>query len=87
MSNPCGQHCDFTDGDNGDVTDLGCCTPYPVKIPCGAPVLPVPDCDEVPPVMEYDPETEIFSLSSVLYDENCSPILDQNNAEITTLIA
>lgn len=84
MSNPC-HRCDITDGD--DLEEGGCCAPYPVKIPCGAPVLLVPDCDEVPPVMEYDEETEEFSLLSVLYDENCSAILDQNNDEITTLIA
>ena len=88
MSNnhPC-TACDFTDGDEPVLEERGCCTPPPVKRLCGAPVLPVPDCDEEPPVMEYNPETEEFSLSSILYDQNCSAILDQNNDSITTLIA
>lgn len=86
MSNPCSQ-CDLTDGDEPEVEDVGCCTPPPVKRYCAAPDIPVPECDEEPPEMEYDPDTGSFSLSSVLYDENCSPILDHNNDEITTLIA
>lgn len=83
MSNPCNR-CDITDGDYGDVTDRGCCTPYPVKIPCGAPVIS-PECDEVG-VMEYDEETEEFSLVSAIYDENCDAILDQNSDTITSII-
>jgi hypothetical protein len=86
MSNPCSA-CDITDGDEPEVEERACCTPPPVKKPCGAPVLPVPDCDEEPPVMEYNPVTEQFSVVSVLYDESCSAILDQNNDAITTLMS
>lgn len=86
MSNPCSA-CDFTDGDSPEVEESACCTPPPVKKLCGAPVLPVPDCDEVPPEVTYDPETETFSVVSILYDENCSTILDHNDDEITTLMS
>lgn len=83
MSHPCHHDCsDFTD----DETDLGCCSPLPVRITCDAPVLPVPECDEEDAVMTYDPDTEQFTVSSILYDQNCSAILDQNNDAILTLI-
>jgi hypothetical protein len=82
--NPCHHQCDWTDGDTPEFEDAGCCTPLPIRRDCAAPVLPTPECDEEDPEVVYDPETEGFVVLSVLYDENCSPILDQDDDEILT---
>lgn len=85
--NPCCHPCDVTDCDDPNedaLRDKGCCAPIPVKRTCLSPVLPVPECDEVPPEVVFDPETETFQLFSVLYDENCSAILDEDDSEIIT---
>lgn len=83
--NPCCHDC--TDFEEPTLEDKGCCTPMPVRRTCEAPALPVPECDEQDPVVEYDPETEKFTVLSVLYDENCSPILDEDDDPITTAIS
>lgn len=83
MSHPCHHDCsDFTD----DETDLGCCSPLPVRITCDAPVLPAQQCPDEETEMEYDPETESFTLYAQLMDQNCEPILDQNSLSILTPI-
>lgn len=71
-TNPCHHDCDFTDGDDSE-DDLGCCTPLPVRRDCGAPVLPVPECDEEGVVMTFDPDTETYTALSIMYDNQCSP--------------
>lgn len=87
--NPCCHPCDITDGDDPDddsLRDKGCCAPIPVRRTCLAPVLIVPDCDEEDPTVEFDEDTERFTLSTILYDENCSPILDEDDSAIITVI-
>jgi len=84
--NPCHHPCDWTDGDEPTTDDLGCCSPYPIRKTCEAPEVRVPDCDEQDPVVSYDPETEEFTILTNLYDQNCSPITDQNSSIIQTLI-
>lgn len=85
--NPCHHSCDWTDGDEPAIEDAGCCTPAPIRRDCAAPDVPVPECDEDQPEVVFDPDTEDFSVWSILYDENCSPILDENDSPIQTLIA
>lgn len=84
-TNPCCHDCDFTDGSEPQ-DDTGCCTPLPVTIPCGAPVLPVPECDEEDPVVTFDEETEEFTVLTNLYDTLCSAITDSVGSVITTPI-
>ncbi len=69
------------------VVDLGRCSPYRVKISCEAPTVPLPECSEVPEI-EYHPEnpSHPFTVWSILFDENCSAILDQDDNPIQTLI-
>lgn len=81
---PCHHQCDWTDEPTTD--DLGCCSPYPVRKSCEAPVIPVPNCGEEAPVVTYDEDTEEFIVTTTLYDENCSAILDSDGSPILTLI-
>lgn len=69
-----------------DVTDLGQCFPLSTVRDCEAPTLPTPECDEADPVTEYDPETESFTVLTILYDSTCSAITDSAASEITTLV-
>jgi len=85
--NPCHRHCDWTDGDEADVTYTGCCSPLPIRISCEAPVLPVPECDEEEPTIEFNEETEEFFILGKLYDQDCSPLLDSSASQLTGLIA
>lgn len=85
--NSCHHHCDFTDGDSPDVTDDGCCSTYPLKKTCAAPDIPVPDCDEADPVMTYDPETEEYVVTTIMYDSSCSALLDSADSPLLSLIA
>lgn len=90
MSNCCnGQqtHRICGDFDTTDQTDLGQCFPYRVKRSCDAPTLPTNECDEADPVVEYDPETEVFTVLTILYDSECSPISDSTGSNILTLVA
>lgn len=82
--NPCCHDC--TDFDEPEVADHGCCTPMPVRRTCEAPVLPTKECEEDEPVVEYDPDTERFTVVTILYDQECSPITDENDSPITTVI-
>lgn len=84
---PCHHTCDWTDGDEPDVTDLGCCAPLPIRIDCEAPVLPTPECDEAAPVVVYDEATETFTVLTTLYDSECSALLDSNLSPLLSLIA
>lgn len=86
----CKRHCDWTDGDDPDddnLRDKGCCTPIPVKLTCLAPVLPLPQCGEVNPIITYDPETEEYFALTTLFDSNCSAITDSTGSPFLTLIA
>lgn len=73
--------------DTTDLTDEGQCFPYRTKRSCDAPTLPTNECDEADPIVEYDPETEEFTVLTILYDSNCSPISDSNASNLTTLVA
>jgi hypothetical protein len=82
---PCCHDCtDFTDDPRDD---LGCCGPIPVRRECGAPVLPVPECDEQDPTVTYDEETEEFVITAKMYDSECSPLLDSTSSQLLSLIA
>ena len=83
--NPC--HHDCSDFPDPDVTDLGCCSAMPIRRDCEAPTIPNPDCDEADPIVSFDPDTEEFTVLSILYDENCSPISDSAASELTTIIS
>jgi hypothetical protein len=85
-TNPCLHECDFTDGAE-PIADTGCCTPLPTRRDCGAPTLPTFACDEVEPIVAYDPETEEFAVLTTLYDSICSAITDSAASPILTLIA
>lgn len=87
MDSPCCHNCDFTDVSDLPEQDTGCCTPLPVRIECGAPVLPTPDCDEQDPIVEYDPDTEEFTVLSTMYDQNCSALTDSTGSPLLSLIA
>lgn len=85
MNSPCCHDCtDFTDDPREDT---GCCAPLPVRRECGAPVLPVPACDEVDPITNYDPETEQFTVLTILYDSECSALLDSTSSPLLSLVA
>lgn len=77
--NPCqrAHECDWTDGDDpsddSDLKDKGCCSPIPVKIDCLAPVIPAFECDEEEPEITADPETGKFLVTTIMYDNQCSP--------------
>lgn len=86
-NNPCHHPCDWTDGDQPDVTDLGCCSPAPIRKNCEAPTVPTPECDEEDPTVIYDPETETFNVLSILYDSTCSALTDSNGSTLTGLIS
>lgn len=83
-TDPCCQPCDFTEP---DVSDSGCCKPVKILISCEAPVKPVPACPDEEITTEFDPETGIFSIIGELLDENCLPVLDENNLSIMTRIS
>jgi hypothetical protein len=87
MSSPCHHHCDWTDADQTDLTDEGCCSPAPIRRNCNAPTLPVPECNEEDPVITFDDDSEEFTVITKLYDQNCSAITDQNGSIITTAIS
>lgn len=87
MANPDPCCHDCTDFDDPTTDDAGCCSPAPTRRTCEAPALPVPECNEVDPIVAYDPETEIFSMLTVLYDSNCSALLDSNSDPLLSLIA
>lgn len=78
------------DFDNPDNPDLGACNPYREKRTCDVPVLPTPTglCPGEVPVAIYNPgnPSNPFSILTGLYDENCLPILDENDIQITTII-
>lgn len=86
-TNPCCHDCDWTDGDEPDVTDIGCCSPAPVRKSCDAPELPVPDCDEDDATVAFDPETETFIVTTTMYTASCLPWLDKDNSPWLALIA
>lgn len=82
---PCHSDCsDFTDDPRDDY---GCCGPIPVRVECGAPVLPVAECDEDDIEMEFDPETEEFFAVGKLFDSVCSALTDSNGSILTGLVA
>lgn len=82
---PC--HHDCSDFPDSEDTDLGCCSPLPVRKTCEAPVLPVPECDAEPATITFDPETEEFTALSTLYDSECSALLDSTDSPLTALAA
>lgn len=84
-TSPCCHDC--TDFAEDPTQDAGCCTPLPVRIECGPPALPVPDCDEEDPIVSYDPDTEEFTVLTTLYDSNCSALLDSLGSPLLSLIA
>ncbi len=86
--NPCRHPCDWTDED-ADITDPdeGCCSPAPVRRDCRAPVLPTPDCDAQDPVVTYDDDTEEFTVTTTMYDHECSALLDSDSSPLLSLIA
>lgn len=83
---PCHPCCDWTDGDQTDVTDAGCCRPAQIRRTCDAPTLPVQQCPDEETEMVFDEETEEYTLVGQLLDEDCEPILDQNSADILVTI-
>ena len=85
--NPCHHDCtDWTDGDDPSAM-LGCCGPIPVRMGCEAPDVPVPECDEQSSQMTFDPDTETWSVTTTLYDENCSIIRDELGDPILTVLS
>lgn len=70
-----------------EVTDSGCCSPYPLRKTCEAPVIPVPDCDEQNPVIVYDEETEEFFVTTIMFDSECSPLQDDGGSELLSIIS
>lgn len=92
MSNPGGNCCGQTvrqicgEFADPDVTDMGQCAPAAIVRTCEAPEIPVPECDEEEPVTTFDPDTESFTVLTILYDEDCSPISDSTASNITTLV-
>lgn len=82
MSTPCGT---FSDPEN---PDSGACFPYRNQLDCERPALPPVQCDDD----EYTVEASglaspPFVVVSRIFDENCEPILDENNAPIMTRVA
>ncbi len=76
MSHPC--HHDCTDFPETDSTDLGCCAPYPLRRSCEAPILPTPNCDEQDPVVTFDEDTETFTITSIMFTNECSQWLTKD---------
>ncbi len=72
--------------DDPDVTDLGQCFPLSTLRDCEAPSLPVPECDEEEPTVNYDPETGTFTMTTTLYDSECSAITDSAGSPLLTLV-
>jgi hypothetical protein len=83
-TNPCCRDC--TDWPESD-TDLGCCSPIPIRKTCEAPVLPTPACDEEDPEIIYDEDEELFYAVGKLYDSECSALTDSNGSILTALVA
>lgn len=85
--NPCRHDCtDFPDLTD-EAEDKGCCMPLPARRTCEAPILPVPECNELDPVVQYDEDTEEFIVVSQLFDSECSPLLDSSGSPLYGLIA
>lgn len=92
MDRPCCnpfRDCDVTDEPAYDspLHEKGCCTPIPVRRDCLAPVLPTTECDEADPVMEYDPELDIYRVLTTMYDSTCSALLDSTGSPLLSLIS
>lgn len=67
--------------------DQGHCFPYRTKIDCEAPVIPTPQCNNTDAYPVYTPgETPPFYVVATLFDQNCLPITDQDDAPILTII-
>jgi hypothetical protein len=82
---PC--HYDCSDFPDPDVTDIGCCSPHPIRKDCEAPAIPAFQCDEEEPVVEYDEDTEEFTVTTTMYDSECSALLDSADSPLLSLIA
>ncbi len=66
--------------------DLGRCFPYRLKLSCAAPDLPVPGCGDYDFTIVYTPGAiPPWSVISILRDQDCNPILDEDNNQITTI--
>lgn len=76
--------CDCTDLTDDDRHD-GCCVPAPIIQDCRRPTLPVPTCPDEVVEVELDPETEQYKLIGQWLDQNCEPILDEDDEPITTI--
>ena len=73
------------DFDEATNPDLGQAHPYRVKIDCEVPTLPVAKCGDDSFTVTYDPDaTKRFSISAILYDENCDPVLDESGQPIVS---
>ncbi len=94
MSQPCNQ-CSLPSGvpaicgDFNNTTptpDLGRCFPYRVKRDCGAPDLPVIECNDDTYVVVAQPGNVLypFIVISTLFDELCDIILDSAGNPILT---
>lgn len=67
------------------LPDAGRCSPRRLKIDCEAPTIPVPSCGDYDFTIIYTPGgNPPFSVISILRDQNCNPILDEDDDEITT---
>jgi hypothetical protein len=67
--------------------DQGCCAPYRTKKDCERPPLPVIGCDDDEYTVEAsDTPGKPFQVVSRLFDENCEPILDENDSPILTVV-
>lgn len=63
--------------------DTGRCHPYRVKIDCEAPVVPTPTCPNDEFTVVFDPDlTPPFRVTSLLMDENCEPVTDEDGNPI-----
>ncbi len=70
------------------VPDQGQCVPYREKRDCEAPVLPPIECDDDEYTTVFQPENESnpFKVSARLFDQDCEPILDENDEPILTFL-
>ena len=65
--------------------DQGQCHSLRVKLDCEAPELPTASCGDSDFTISYDPDaTKKFTVTAILRDQNCQPVLDDGGNTIET---
>lgn len=91
-SSPClnpdtSTQCRCGDFPEPDVAEVGACMPAATHRTCEAPPAPQAECGEQNFTVEYRPgETPPFVVTSILFDQSCEVILDQDGNPILTIV-